>query len=86
MPTTSPLQLSDSEITMVMQLSRPLSPAQRVAFLEMLATKLDGQRELGDGAIYRLCRELQREYFNPPQFGSDNGGKYDRLRRRARTG
>jgi hypothetical protein len=81
-----PLALSDSEIATIMQLARPLLPAQRVAFLEMLAARLNGQRELGDGAIYRLCRELQRQYFRPPQFDSDNGGKYDRLRRRTRTG
>jgi hypothetical protein len=83
-----PLALSDAQITTVMQLSRPLLPAQRVAFLEMLATKLNGQRELGDGAIYRLCRELQREHFDPPQFVSDDSGvsKYDRVLRRARSG
>jgi hypothetical protein len=86
MPIPEPLCLSDEQITTIMQLARPLLPDQRTAFLEMLATRLDGCRELGDGAIYRLCRELQREYFEPPQFDSDNGGKYDRMLRRARSG
>jgi hypothetical protein len=47
--------------------SLALLPSQRTAFLEMLAAKLDGQRELlGDGAIYRLCRELQRQVLGAP--------------------
>jgi hypothetical protein len=36
----------------------------------MVAAKLSGHREIGDGAIYRLCRELQREMFSAP----DNTG------------
>jgi hypothetical protein len=31
-----------------------------------VSAKLQGRGELGDGAIYRLCRELQRELFSPP--------------------
>jgi len=57
----TPLALSDSQITAVMALARPLLPSQRTAFLELLAAKLDGQREPGDGALYRICRELQRQ-------------------------
>ena len=53
MPIPEPLCLSDAQITTVMSLARPLQPAQRTAFLEMLAAKLNGQRELGDGAISR---------------------------------
>ena len=71
-----------------MQLSRPLEPHQRSLFLETLATRLNGQREPGDGSVFRLCRELQKEFFDPPQFVSDNGGKYDgkaNRQRRARS-
>jgi hypothetical protein len=80
MPTNSPLALSDSQITTVMGLARPLSPDQRSRFLEMLAAKLSGQLELGDGAIYRLCRDLQRELFSPPAFDRDNGASRSRRR------
>jgi hypothetical protein len=31
-----------------------------VAFVELLVARLNGHREIGDGALYRLCRELQR--------------------------
>jgi hypothetical protein len=60
------LALSDAQITCVMQLSRPLLPDQRVAFVELLAAKLNGHREIGDGTLYQLCRDLQRELFSPP--------------------
>ena len=75
-PTPTPLALSDAQITTVMQLARPLLPNQRTAFLEMLATKLRGRTDLGDGALYRLCRELQQEVFDPPVL--DTASKYRR--------
>jgi hypothetical protein len=64
--TISPIALTDEQITTIMQLTRPLQPEQRVVFFEMLAAKLRGRSDLGDGAIYRLCRDLQREVFDPP--------------------
>lgn len=82
MPSPQPLALSDSEITTIMGLARPLLPDQRIAFFEIIATKLRGHRDLGDGAIYRLCRELQREMLIPPlatHHGHVRGvGKYGR--------
>jgi hypothetical protein len=71
-----PLALTDAQITTIMQLARPLSPVQRTAFLEMLAAKLNGQRELGDGEVYRLCREPQRQHFDPPQLERGVTSKY----------
>jgi hypothetical protein len=86
MPTQTPLALSDEQLTTIMQLSRPLQPAQRVAFFEMLVAKLNGRGEIGDGQLFQICRELQRQYFSPPEFNQDEGGKYDRVLRRARSG
>jgi hypothetical protein len=53
---SQPIALSDAQLITIMGLVRPLQPRQRTAFLEMLAVKLDGRRELGDGQLYRLCR------------------------------
>src|SRR3954452_16119205 len=78
-PMTIPLRLTDAQITTIMALSRPLSPDQRVAFLEMLVSRLNDQRELGDGEVYRLCRELQKEFFSPPQFNTDHGVNRSRV-------
>jgi len=61
-----------------MQLARPLQPAERTAFL--VALRLNGKDDLGDGAIYRLCRELQRQLFDAPDLSTGSGvGKYSRL-------
>jgi hypothetical protein len=43
----APLALTDAQITTIMQLSRPLLPAQRVVFLE-IAAKLNRRSEIGD--------------------------------------
>jgi hypothetical protein len=66
MPVPEPLCLSDAQITTVMQLARPLQPAQRTVFLEMLAAKLNGQHDIGDGQLFRVCRELQRKVLGAP--------------------
>jgi hypothetical protein len=76
----APLALTDAQITAVMQLSRPLLPAQRTAFVELLAAKLNGHREIGDGLLYQICRDLQRELFSPPLEADERHrvGKYGR--------
>jgi hypothetical protein len=72
-----PIALTDLQITSIMQLARPLTPPQRAMFLELLAAKLNGRREIGDGALFRLCRELVREAFSPPPE-RQHFGKYGR--------
>jgi hypothetical protein len=67
------LRLSDSEITTVMAMARPLPPGARGAFLEQVATRLAGQHQLGDGLVSRTCRELVREHFDPPEFSRVGG-------------
>jgi hypothetical protein len=62
------LHFSDAQLTEIFRLAAPLAPAQRVAFLEDVANALDGQ-DPGDGALYRVCRELQRKHFDPPNLG-----------------
>jgi hypothetical protein len=62
------LSLSDSQLDAIMAASRPLSPPDRVAFLEMIAQELAGHRDLGDGSVYRVVRDLQRKFFSPPDL------------------
>jgi len=47
----SPIALSDEQLAMVVQLSRPLAPWQRKLFLEAVARRLIGI-ELGDGSVH----------------------------------
>jgi len=66
MSSPRPLALSDVAIAQVMSACRPLSNTDRSRFIELLAARLNGKRELGDGEVYRLVRELQREVFAYP--------------------
>ena len=74
-----PLALTDSQLTQIMQLARPLSPHQRSTFLEMLAGKLNGQRELGDGEDREheraVARAATEEVGGAPAHGSRRGEK-----------
>ena len=53
---SQPLALTDAQITCIMALARPLLPDQRPAFVELLAARLNGRREIGDGQLHQLCR------------------------------
>jgi hypothetical protein len=73
------LSLSDSALEQVMAAAHPLAPDQRGPFLEALAGRLSGVGEIGDGAVHRAIRELQRDYFDPPiERGAQHHGNYRR--------
>jgi hypothetical protein len=63
------LALTDAQIAIIMAASAPLQPRDRSRFLEEIAGRLAGLDEIGDGTVGRVCRELQRSHFDPPQFG-----------------
>jgi hypothetical protein len=62
----SPIALSDVSMSQLMQACRPLSSIDRARLLELFAARLNGRHEVGDGEIYRLLRELQREVMRYP--------------------
>jgi hypothetical protein len=84
----APLSLSDRELETVMAACAPLRPDARSAFLKAVAQRLAGVPELGDGVVSRACRELQREYFEPPdtvavgRWGRDRALRADSAQRR----
>jgi hypothetical protein len=55
------IALSDVAMAQVMSACRPLSTVDRTRFLELLAERPNGRREVGDGEVYCIVRELQRE-------------------------
>lgn len=63
------LILSDARLEILMADAHPLAPAARSRFLAAVAGRLAGAGEIGDGAVARACRELQRGFFDPPDFG-----------------
>jgi hypothetical protein len=88
MSITSPIRLTDDQMSAILAASFPLRPNQRSRFLEACAQELARLPEIGDGAVHRVVSEVQRRFFDPPEFATDNGAsKYSRrVLRRARTG
>jgi len=66
-PSPTPLALSDSELDQIMSCAAQLDRRLRRSFIEHVAHRLRG-KELGDGAVYRACREVLKEsgLFSPP--------------------
>jgi hypothetical protein len=61
------LALNDNELDTVMAAARPLAPDLRDAFLHAVAHALRGH-EIGPGLVARTCRELQRDFLDPPDL------------------
>jgi len=60
----------------VMAAARPLPVKARAQFLTALAAELENQRQLGPGVVFRVCRDVQKRYFDPPDL-SGVVNKYD---------
>ena len=71
-----PIHLSDSQLEQILRAAAPLAPNDRPAFLTDVAAALRGQA-LGDGAVFRVVREIQGRYFRPPE-SPGGSGKYGR--------
>ena len=67
-----PLRLTDSELDAVFAAARPLAPHLRDEFLQAVADALSGQHELGPGVVFRILRDLQKRYFDPPDTSTDD--------------
>jgi hypothetical protein len=63
-----PIRLSDSELDAVMAAARPLAVDRRDAFLQAVAGALQGCGEIGPGVVHRVCAEIQRAFFDPPDL------------------
>jgi hypothetical protein len=58
-PSPRPIALTDAEITTIMAAARPLSPADREAFLEHVAAALAALPMRGDGVVARTVRDAR---------------------------
>jgi hypothetical protein len=63
-----PLKLSDDQLATVLRAAAPLARAQRSGFLQAVADAL-GQlapEQIADGTVHKVCRALQRQFWDPP--------------------
>jgi hypothetical protein len=63
-----PIRLTDDELSAVMSAARPLAVEMRDPFLRAVANALEGSKVIGPGVVARTCAELQRQFFDPPEF------------------
>jgi hypothetical protein len=59
-----PVSFSDEELEILRALSAPLDHRSRDAFLLAVAEALGDAR--GQGAVHRVARQVQRQFFTPP--------------------
>jgi hypothetical protein len=69
-----PLALSDVQLDIVFRLAAPLLDVDRGPFLEDVARALGGLPEIGDGVVARVCAQVQRKYWRPPEIGCGGAG------------
>jgi hypothetical protein len=72
----SPIRLSDSELDAVMRAARPLDVRVRDQFLQEVASELQRCGEIGPGALFKILRETQRRFFDPPILTHGRLAKY----------
>jgi hypothetical protein len=65
------LSLTDDELTCVMDAARPIAPDRRSAFMEYVVTELSRCPEIGPGSLFRVVREAQRQFLEPPTTAHD---------------
>ena len=44
----------------------PLRPSDRPLFFEEVGAELQQYSEIGPGSVFRVAREVQKRYFDPP--------------------
>ena len=67
-----PLSLSTEEMDLLLSLAAPIDHALRPQFLREVAQELEVKRqagEIGEGAVHRVARTVQRRFFDPPVLG-----------------
>jgi hypothetical protein len=72
--------LSAEQQTIVLNAIAPMQQAERNAFLLALTQLLAGRTTVGNGQLYRMIRDLQREFFKPPDVRGDDHQKAHRGR------
>jgi len=65
---STPISLTDSELTAVMDACRPLAPHARDRFLRQVAEAIVALPERGDGSVARAIRSVWRENYDPPDL------------------
>ena len=70
-----PDKFTDDQLSIILSAASPLPAVDRDQFIDDVVEALDGL-EIGDGAVSRICRDVQRRYLKPPDPGRTARGHY----------
>ena len=59
------LNFSTEELDLLINLSGPIAPAARPAFLDAVAAAV-GEQASGPGLVHQTARRIQRDFWTPP--------------------
>ena len=62
------LRLTDSEMDLINRLATPIAVEKRPAFLAAVATALELEAGIGEGAVHRAARVAQRQFSTRLNF------------------
>ena len=68
---STPIALTDSELSAIMDACRPLQPRDRDQFLRAVAEAITALPMVGPGSIHRAIVELQKRFFVAPDLRVD---------------
>ena len=71
-------RISDRQQTAILRAANPLEGYQRDAFLAALSLLLKDRDDIGDGELFRILRELQKEHFDFPVLNANSRGARER--------
>jgi hypothetical protein len=67
-----PIDFSDEEKNMLLELAQPIDQRRRTQFLTDVAAEIEARKqasEVGIGLVHRVGRTVQRRFFEPPELG-----------------
>jgi hypothetical protein len=64
-----PIAFTDEEMSLLINLSGPIDPAARPAFLDAVAAELEAKGQpRGVGIVHQVGRVVQRKFWDPPSL------------------
>jgi hypothetical protein len=61
------MPIAADDLAVVYDLARPLEPARQSAYVAAVRQRLEASAVVGPGQTHRIARDLQRQYYDPPQ-------------------
>jgi hypothetical protein len=65
----TPIAFTDEEMSLLINLSGPIAPAARPAFMDAVAAAVEAKGQpSGVGLVHQVGRQIQKQFWDPPQL------------------